>query len=173
MYGEEQTSEIHVQLMGDVQIEILQRMIKERFGVLVEFGEGSIVYKETITAPVEGVGHFEPLRHYAEVHLRLEPGERGSGMQFAAECSEDIRQKLAAACSDTSGREGTQRCADRFTNHGYEDYADFRTCTSETYGRRRFSSGNLSCSASGIKESRQYSSWSHIMNFEWNFHQKM
>lgn len=87
---EEQTSEIHVQLMGDVQIEILQRMMKERFGVLVEFGEGSIVYKETITAPVEGVGHFEPLRHYAEVHLRLEPGERGSGMQFAAECSEDI-----------------------------------------------------------------------------------
>lgn len=87
---EEQTSEIHVQPMGDVQIEILQRMIKERFGVLVEFGEGSIVYKETITAPVEGVGHFEPLRHYAEVHLRLEPGERGSGMQFAAECSEDI-----------------------------------------------------------------------------------
>ena len=87
---EEQTSEIHVQLMGDVQIEILQRMIKERFGVLVEFGEGSIVYKETITALVEGVGHFEPLRHYAEVHLRLEPGERGSGMQFAAECSEDI-----------------------------------------------------------------------------------
>lgn len=87
---EEQTSEIHVQLMGDVQIEILQRMIKERFGVLVEFGEGSIVYKETITAPVEGVGHFESLRHYAEVHLRLEPGERGSGMQFAAECSEDI-----------------------------------------------------------------------------------
>ena len=87
---EEQTSEIHVQLMGDVQIEILQRMIKERFGVLVEFGEGSIVYKETITAPVEGVGHFEPLRHYAEVHLRLEPGEHGSGMQFAAECSEDI-----------------------------------------------------------------------------------
>ena len=87
---EEQTSEIHVQLMGDVQIEILQRMIKERFGVLVEFGEGSIVYKETITAPVEGVGHFEPLRHYAEVHLRLEPGERGSGMQFATECSEDI-----------------------------------------------------------------------------------
>lgn len=90
---EEQTSEIHVQLMGDVQIEILQRMIKERFGVLVEFGEGSIVYKETITAPVEGVGHFEPLRHYAEVHLRLEPGERGSGMQFATECSEDILDK--------------------------------------------------------------------------------
>ena len=86
----EKSQEIHVQLMGDVQIEILQRIIKERFGVLVEFGEGSIVYKETIEAPVEGVGHFEPLRHYAEVHLRLEPGERGSGMQFDSECSEDV-----------------------------------------------------------------------------------
>ena len=86
----EKSQEIHVQLMGDVQIEILQRIIKERFGVLVEFGEGSIVYKETIAAPVEGVGHFEPLRHYAEVHLRLEPGECGSGMQFDSECSEDV-----------------------------------------------------------------------------------
>ncbi len=86
----EKSQEIHVQQMGDVQIEILQRIIKERFGVLVEFGEGSIVYKETIAAPVEGVGHFEPLRHYAEVHLRLEPGERGSGMQFDSECSEDV-----------------------------------------------------------------------------------
>ena len=86
----EKSQEIHVQLMGDVQIEILQRIIKERFGVLVEFGEGSIVYKETIAAPVEGVGHFEPLRHYAEVHLRLEPGERGSGIQFNSECSEDV-----------------------------------------------------------------------------------
>lgn len=87
---DEKNAEIHIQLMGDVQIEILQRMIKERYGVLVQFGEGSIVYKETITAPVEGVGHFEPLRHYAEVHLRIEPGERGSGMQYAAECSEDV-----------------------------------------------------------------------------------
>ena len=86
----EKSQEIHVQLMGDVQIEILQRIIKERFGVLGEFGEGSIVYKETIAAPVEGVGHFEPLRHYAEVHLRLEPGERGSGIQFDSECSEDV-----------------------------------------------------------------------------------
>ena len=86
----EKSQEIHVQLMGDVQIEILQRIIKERFGVLVEFGEGSIVYKETIAAPVEGVGHFEPLRHYAEVHLRLEPGEPGSGLQFETDCSEDI-----------------------------------------------------------------------------------
>lgn len=87
---EEALGEIHAQLMGEVQIEILKRIIKERFGVRVEFGEGNIVYKETIQSPVEGVGHFEPLRHYAEVHLLLEPGERGSGLQFASSCSEDI-----------------------------------------------------------------------------------
>ena len=86
----ERLGEIHVQIMGGVQTEILQSLIKERFKVLVMFGEGNIVYKETIEEPVEGVGHFEPLRHYAEVHLRLEPGERGSGMHFASECSEDV-----------------------------------------------------------------------------------
>lgn len=87
---EEQTGEIHAQVMGEVQIEVLKSLIKERFGVLVEFGEGSIVYKETIAAPAEGVGHFEPLRHYAEVHLLLEPGERGSGLQFDTACSTDV-----------------------------------------------------------------------------------
>lgn len=76
--------------MGEVQIEVLQSLILERFGIKVSFGEGNIVYKETIEAPVEGVGHFEPLRHYAEVHLLLEPGERGSGLQFASVCSEDL-----------------------------------------------------------------------------------
>ena len=86
----EEAKEIHVQLMGEVQTEVLQRIVKERFGVLIGFGEGNIVYKETVEAPVEGVGHFEPLRHYAEVHLRLEPGERGSGMQFESACSEDV-----------------------------------------------------------------------------------
>lgn len=86
----EEASEIHIQLMGEVQTEVLQQMVKERFGVLIGFGEGNIVYKETIKAPVEGVGHFEPLRHYAEVHLLLEPGERGSGMQFLSECAEDV-----------------------------------------------------------------------------------
>lgn len=86
---EEQLAEIHAQLMGEVQTEILKSIIWERFKVRVEFGEGNIVYKETIEEPVEGVGHFEPLRHYAEVHLLLEPGERGSGLQFAATCSED------------------------------------------------------------------------------------
>lgn len=86
----EQLQEIHAQVMGEVQIEILKSMIQERFGVKVEFGSGSIVYKETILEPVEGVGHFEPLRHYAEVHLLLEPLEAGSGLQFATACSEDI-----------------------------------------------------------------------------------
>lgn len=86
----EQLGEIHAQLMGAVQIEILKRLIWDRFHVAVEFGTGNIVYKETILAPVEGVGHFEPLRHYAEVHLLLEPGEPGSGLQFFTACSEDV-----------------------------------------------------------------------------------
>lgn len=90
---QEELQEIQAQLMGEVQLEILTGMIRERFGVEVAFGPGNIVYKETIAAPVEGVGHFEPLRHYAEVHLLLEPGEPGSGMQFAADCSEDILDK--------------------------------------------------------------------------------
>lgn len=87
---EAQLSEIHVLLMGEVQIEVLKTLIKQRFGVDVEFDSGSIMYRETITASVEGVGHFEPLRHYAEVHLLLEPAEQGTGMHFAADCSEDI-----------------------------------------------------------------------------------
>ena len=86
----ETLQELHVQLMGEVQIEILKSLIWERFHVEVEFGEENVVYKETIDAAVEGVGHFEPLRHYAEVHLLLEPGERGSGLQFASSCSEDV-----------------------------------------------------------------------------------
>ena len=85
----ERLGEIHLQLMGEVQLEILTRLIADRFGVEVSFDEGSIVYKETIAAPVIGIGHFEPLRHYAEVHLLLEPGERGSGMQFATACPTD------------------------------------------------------------------------------------
>ena len=86
----EQLGEIHVQVMGEVQIEILKSMIQERFGVSVEFGSGNIVYKETIENKVEGIGHFEPLRHYAEVHLLLEPLERGMGLEFASGCSEDM-----------------------------------------------------------------------------------
>lgn len=87
---DEQLKEIRVQVMGEVQIEILKYLIQERFGIEVSFGTGSIVYKETIQNVVEGVGHFEPLRHYAEVHLRMEPGESGSGLQFETQCSEDL-----------------------------------------------------------------------------------
>lgn len=82
--------EIHVQLMGEVQTEILKTMIAERFHLDVEFGTGKIVYKETIKSPVVGVGHYEPLRHYAEVHLKMEPLEAGSGLVFDTDCSEDV-----------------------------------------------------------------------------------
>ena len=81
--------EIHMQLMGEVQLEVLKRVIAERFGMEVDFGAGNIVYRETIAAPVVGIGHYEPLRHYAEVHLLLEPGPRGSGLHFASACSGD------------------------------------------------------------------------------------
>lgn len=85
----EQLKEIHIQLMGEIQLEILKSVIAERFGLNVDFDEGSIAYKETIEAPVEGVGHYEPLRHYAEVHLLLEPAERGTGLHFFTDCRKD------------------------------------------------------------------------------------
>ena len=81
--------EIHVQLMGEVQLEILRRQLKDRFQLDAAFSEGSVLYRETIAEPVTGVGHYEPLRHYAEVHLRLEPGEPGSGLRFATAVSTD------------------------------------------------------------------------------------
>lgn len=86
----EQTREISISLMGEVQLEVVRRILDERFGIAAEFGEGRIAYRETVASPVEGAGHFEPLRHYAEVHLRLEPLPRGSGLEFASECSEDV-----------------------------------------------------------------------------------
>lgn len=85
----EQLQEIHLQLMGEVQLEVLKRIILERFGMDVKFGRGNIAYKETIANTVEGVGHYEPLRHYAEVHLIIKPGKRGSGIHFSTACSED------------------------------------------------------------------------------------
>ena len=85
----EQAQEIHLQLMGEVQTEVLIQRIWDRFGLAVSFDAGSVLYRETIRAPVVGMGHFEPLRHYAEVHLLLEPGERGSGLRFGTVCSED------------------------------------------------------------------------------------
>ena len=89
----ETLGEIHVQLMGEIQLEVLRSLLAERFGLNVEFGPGGILYKETITEPMEGVGHYEPLRHYAEVHVKLEPLPRGSGMQFAADCREEVLDK--------------------------------------------------------------------------------
>ena len=86
----ERLEEIHIQLMGAVQLEIVQELLRTRFGIEVAFDRGGIVYHETIDTPVEGVGHFEPLRHYAEVHLLLEPLERGRGLQFASDCSLDV-----------------------------------------------------------------------------------
>lgn len=89
----EELQEIQVQIMGEVQLEILKSLVKERFDISIEFGTGNIVYKETIKNTVEGVGHFEPLRHYAEVHLLMEPLEPGSGLQFDSLCSEDMLDK--------------------------------------------------------------------------------
>ena len=89
----ETLGEIHVQLMGEIQLEVLKSLLAERYGLDVEFDSGGILYKETITEAIEGVGHYEPLRHYAEVHLKLEPLPRGSGMQFATDCREEVLDK--------------------------------------------------------------------------------
>lgn len=86
----EALQELHVHIMGSIQLEILQQLVRERFGIEIQFGECEILYQETIAAPVVGYGHFEPLRHYAEVHVRLTPGERGSGVRFATECPTDV-----------------------------------------------------------------------------------
>ncbi|MBQ1640881.1 MAG: branched-chain-amino-acid transaminase [Lachnospiraceae bacterium] len=86
----EETKEIHINIMGPVQTEVLQQEIKRRFGVVVTFGPGKILYKETITSPIEGVGHYEPLRHFADVHLLIEPLENGAGIQLASDCSQDV-----------------------------------------------------------------------------------
>lgn len=89
----QETGEIFVKVMGQVQLQVLTQIIKDRFGYLISFGMGRIIYKETLAEPVMGVGHFEPLRHYAEVHLLMEPLEPGSGMQFDTICSEDVLDK--------------------------------------------------------------------------------
>lgn len=89
----ERLGEINVQLMGDIQLEILQAIIRDRFGIDAQFGKGNIIYKETISDTVEGVGHFEPLRHYAEVHLLLKPLKRDSGVVFKTSCKEDLLDK--------------------------------------------------------------------------------
>lgn len=89
----ETLGQIHLQLMGEIQLEVLRTLLAQRFGLEVSLGPGGILYKETITEPIEGVGHYEPLRHYAEVHLKLEPLPPGSGMQYAADCREEVLDK--------------------------------------------------------------------------------
>lgn len=89
----ERLGEIQVQLMGDIQLEILQSILSERFGINADFGKGNIIYKETIADTVEGIGHFEPLRHYAEVHLLMKPAKRDSGIIFKTDCKEDLLDK--------------------------------------------------------------------------------
>ncbi len=89
----ERHKKINVQIMGEVQLEVIKRILSERYNLDVKFAKGSIIYKETIRNTVEGVGHYEPLRHYSEVHLKLEPGKRGSGLRFYTKCSEDILDK--------------------------------------------------------------------------------
>lgn len=89
----ETAGEIYIKVMGQVQLEVVAQMVRDRFGIAITYGQGRISYKETIVAPVMGVGHFEPLRHYAEVHLLLEPMENGSGMCFDSICSEDVLDK--------------------------------------------------------------------------------
>lgn len=119
----EELQEIKIQIMGEVQIEILKALILDRFGVEVEFGTGKILYRETIADTVEGVGHFEPLRHYAEVHLLLEPGETGSGLTFAADVSEDMLarnwQRLVLTHLEEKEHVGVLTGV---AGHGYEGY---------------------------------------------------
>ena len=143
-------AEVHVQLMGEVQLEILQSILQSRFGLAVSFSEGGILYKETLTAAVEGIGHYEPLRHYAEVHLLLEPAPRGSGVQLAADCPPDtLAEKLAAAGADPPGRAHPPRCAHRRAADRCEDHAGGRAGPPETHRGRRLPSGHLPRRAPG------------------------
>ena len=151
--------EIHAQLMGEVQIEILKRLIWERFHVAVEFGAGNIVYKETIAAPVTGAGHFEPLRHYAEVYLLLEPGEPGSGCQYFTACSEDVLarnwQRLILTHLEEKEHPGV------LTGSPITDIQitllTGRAHTKHTEGRR-FPPGDLPRGAAGAEKGEKYSS---------------
>lgn len=146
----EEFKEIHVQLMGQVQMEVLVRLIKDRFGVVVTFGPGSIVYKETIARAVEGVGHFEPLRHYAEVHLLLSPAERGSGITVTSTCSEDVLDKnwqrlIATHVEEKEHRGG----AHRLSAYRCEGHYSYRKSTCKAHGGRRFPSGYIQSNPPG------------------------
>jgi translation elongation factor EF-G len=150
--------EIHIQLMGEVQLEVLKRLISERFGLNVEFGAGNIVYRETIAKPVEGIGHFEPLRHYAEVHLLLEPGERGSGLQFDAACSEDMLDRNWQRLILTHLKERIHLgVLTGSPYHGHENHAGGRKGPRQAYGGRRFPTGDLSRGEAGPDVRRKHS----------------
>ena len=135
----ETLGEIHVQLMGEIQLEVLRSLLAERFGLNVEFGPGGILYKETITEPMEGVGHYEPLRHYAE--------GTAAARQRNAVChrlsGRSAGQKLAAPCADPSGRETAPWRADRSAVDGREDHPHCGPCPPEAHRGRRFPASDL------------------------------
>ena len=135
--------------MGEIQLEILQRMIRERFGLEVAFGPGAICYRETIAAPVEGIGHFEPLRHYAEVHLLLEPGGGAAAWSSGRPARRTSWRELAEAGPDPSGGEGAPGGADRLPHYGYEDHPGGGPGPREAHGGRRLPPGHLSGGAPG------------------------
>ena len=146
----ERYGQIHVQLMGKIQLEILRRRILDRFGLDVTFGEGSIVYRETIAAPVLGMGHFEPLRHYAEVQLLIEPLPRGAGIQLASNADGRARPQLAAADFHPSFRARACGRADRLTVDGCEVHARRGPRASEAHRGRRLPSSDVPCRAAGL-----------------------
>ncbi len=136
--------EVHVQLMGEVQLEILQTILQERFGLNVAFSEGGILYKETLTRAVEGIGHYEPLRHYAEVHLLLEPAPRGSGVQLAADCPPDtLAENWQRLILNASGRAHPPGRADRCAADRCEDHAGGGPRPPEAHRGRRLPPGHL------------------------------
>ena len=132
----EEFKEIHVQLMGQVQMEVLVRLIKDRFGVVVTFGPGSIVYKETIAKSVEGVGHFEPLRHYAEVHLLLSPAERGAELPLHQRAVRMYWIKLAPAYRDMLREKEHKGGTYRFSPYRCKSHDTYRTCTYKAHRGR-------------------------------------
>ena len=157
----ETLGEIHVQLMGEIQLEVLRSLLAERFGLNVEFGPGGILYKETITEPMEGVGHYEPLRHYAEVHVKLEPLPRGSGMQFAADCREEVLdknwQRLVLTHLEEKQHLGVLIGAP-LTDVKITLIAG--RAHLEAHRGRRFPAGDLPCCAAGPDDGQKASCWS-------------
>ena len=147
---DETLGQIHVRLMGEIQLEVLQSMLSRRFGLDVTFGEGGILYKETITEPVEGVGHYEPLRHYAEVHLKMEPLPPGSGIQYDIDCREEVLarnwQRLVIANLEEKEHRGVLTGA---PPHRRENHPDCWPGPPEAHRRGRFPPGGLAGGAPG------------------------